>query len=800
MAPDGPTMDLPTRPTPSYSDEDIRMLEALERRVRWLSTWTIHNANHLRDNPDGVKVGGHQSSCASINTIMTALYFHVLTEHDRIAVKPHGSPVMHAIQYLLGNQTQERLKDFRGYGGAQSYPSRTKDNETVDFSTGSVGLGAAVTNFAALTQDYLRMKGITPTERPPGRMMAIVGDAELDEGNIYECLMDTWKHDIRNCWWIIDYNRQSLDGVVNEHLFRVIGRMFRSVGWNVITVKYGRKQMDAFKKPGGRLLKKFINECPNDVYSALAFQGGSAWRRQILEDISAGEEDIGELHDLLNSYSDDELHAVMTNLGGHSMEAVLHAFDQVTDDRPTCFIFYTIKGFGLPLMGHKDNHAGLMTPDQMAAFQQAEGVREGREWEPFEGLDVPEAQVRTFMQKAPYASRKAFRMHDQRIPVPDALTLPAQERTSTQEAFGRILNEIARAGGLLAERIVTTSPDVTVSTNLGPWVNQRGLFGRHQKEDAFRERKVPSAQKWNRSPKGQHIELGIAENDLFLNLAALGLSESLFGGRLLPIGTLYDPFIARGLDSLNYACYMDARFMLVATPSGVTLAPEGGAHQSISTPLIGMGQPGLLSFEPSFADELAEIMRFGFEYMQEEDGGSVYLRLSTRPVQQVQRELDAETKRHITKGGYWLREPKRGATFAIVYTGAVAQQALEAFDILEERFPGAGLLAVTSADRLYNDWQALERARIKGTDGGAMAHIEDLLEPLASNARFCTVIDGHPAALAWMGAVRGHSVAPLGVDHFGQTGTPSDLYDHFAIDAQSIEKAAERMPKVPKQV
>ena len=798
MAPDGPTMDLPTRPTPSYTDDDIRMLEALERRVRWLSTWTIHNANHLRDNPDGVKVGGHQSSCASINTIMTALYFHVLTEHDRIAVKPHGSPVMHAIQYLLGNQTRDRLETFRGYGGAQSYPSRTKDNETVDFSTGSVGLGAAVTSFAALTQDYLRMKGITPAERPPGRMMAIVGDAELDEGNVYECLMDTWKHDIRNCWWIIDYNRQSLDGVVNEHLFRVIGRMFRSVGWNVITVKYGRKQMDAFKKPGGRLLKKFINECPNDVYSALAFQGGSAWRRQILEDINPGEEDIGDLHDLLNGYSDDELHAVMTNLGGHSMEAVLHAFDQVTDDRPTCFIFYTIKGYGLPLMGHKDNHAGLMTPDQMAAYQKAEGVREGREWEPFEGLEVPEAAARTFMQKAPYASRKAFRMHDQRIPVPAALTLPAQEKTSTQEAFGRILNEIARAGGLLAERIVTTSPDVTVSTNLGPWVNQRGLFGRHEKEDAFRERKVPSAQKWNRSPKGQHIELGIAENDLFLNLAALGLSESLFGGRLLPIGTLYDPFIARGLDSLNYACYMDARFMLVATPSGVTLAPEGGAHQSISTPLIGMGQPGLLSYEPSYADELAEIMRFGFEYMQEEDGGSVYLRLSTRPVQQIERELDAETKRHITKGGYWLRKPDRDATFAIVYTGAVAPQALEAFDNLVQHFPGAGLLAVTSADRLYNDWQALERARIKGTDGGAMAHIEDLLEPLAANARFCTVIDGHPAALAWMGAVRGHSVAPLGVDHFGQTGTPSDLYDHFAIDAQSIEKAAERMPKVPK--
>lgn len=793
MSPEG-LLTFPEDHTPRYSPGDVDTLADLERQVRWLSTWMIHNANHLRENSDGVKVGGHQSSCASVVTILTALYFRIMNKDDRIAVKPHASPVMHAIQYMMDNQTQDKMARFRGYGGAQSYPSRTKDNETVDFSTGSVGLGAAVTNFAALTQDYLRDKGIIGTDRKPGRMISIVGDAELDEGNIYECLMDTWKHDIRNVWWVIDYNRQSLDGVVNEHLFRVIGRMFRSVGWNVVTVKYGRLQMDAFAEPGGRLLKKFINECPNDVYSALAFQGGPAWRRQILEDINPAEPDYDDFARLLNSWSDEKLHEIMSNLGGHSMEAVLHAFDQVRDDRPTCFIFYTIKGYGLPLMGHKDNHAGLLTPDQMAAWRKQQGVEEGREWDKFAAATLPPAELEQYIAASPYKQRTQFRLTDQRIPVPDRLTYKAQERTSTQEAFGRILNEIAREGGMLADRIVTTSPDVTVSTNLGPWVNQRALYGRHTQGDAFRERKVPSAQKWARSPQGQHIELGIAENDLFLNLAALGLSESLFGGRLLPIGTLYDPFIARGLDALNYACYMGARFMLVATPSGVTLAPEGGAHQSISTPLIGMGQPGLLSYEPSFADELAEIMRYGFNYMQDEDGGSIYLRLSTRPITQIDRDLDDDTRRQIQLGGYWLRKPADGAELAIVYTGAVAPQAIAAFDALAADHPGAGLLAVTSADRLYNDWQRVERARLKGKSGGEMAHIEDLLEPLGEKARFCTVIDGHPAALAWMGAVRGHSVAPLGVEDFGQTGTPSDLYGHFAIDENSIRRAAERVP------
>jgi pyruvate dehydrogenase E1 component len=781
-------MDYPISEIPATEDE-IELLEALEEKVRWLASWTIHNANHIRPSRDGVKVGGHQASCASMTAIMTALYFHVLRPVDRVAVKPHASPVFHAIQYLLGNQTREKLERFRGYGGAQSYPSRTKDNDTVDFSTGSVGLGAAVTNFAALTQDYLRLKGMIPTDADPGRMIALVGDAELDEGNVYEALMDTWKHDIRNVWWVIDYNRQSLDGVVNEQLFRIIGRFFRAVGWNVITLKYGSRQMAAFRKPGGASLKKWINACPNDVYSALAYQGGAAWRRQIKEDTQGD----AEFHALIDGYDDAGLHALMTNLGGHDIPAILHAFESVPDDRPTCFIMYTIKGWGLPLMGHKDNHAGLMTPQQMETYRAAAGVPVGREWDPFAGLPVDAARVKAFLDEVPEKRRHLSEADT--VPVPETLTYKRAAKSSTQESFGKLLHEIAREGGPLADRIVTTSPDVSVSTNLGPWINQRGLFARADRPDEFRERNVPSAQKWIRSTNGQHIELGIAENDLFLNLAALGLSEGLFGTRLLPIGTLYDPFIARGLDALNYACYQDSRFIVVATPSGITLAPEGGAHQSISTPMIGMGQPGLTSYEPAFGDELAVILRHAFVHLQDkEGGGSIYLRLSTRPIEQPERDLSDDLADQIVKGGYWVVPPGKGAKMAIVYMGAVAPQALEAFEALREENPDAGLMAITSADRLYNDWQRIERARLDGTDGGAMAHVEDLFEPLADDARFTSVIDGHPAAVAWMGAVRGHSVAPLGVESFGQTGDLIDLYRHYGIDADHIKRAAARKP------
>ena len=784
-----PSIDVDPRPAAAaaerHFDHDRRLacLAALEKKALWLSAWMIHHANHVRPKRDGLKVGGHQASSASVSTILTALYLAALRPQDRVAVKPHASPMFHALQYLLGRQTREKLEAFRAFGGAQSYPSRTKDAGDVDFSTGSVGLGAAMTVFASLTQDYLRLKGMLPDDEAPARMVAIVGDAELDEGNIYECLLEGWKHDIRNCWWIIDYNRQSLDGVVADRLFHLIDRTFRAFNWNVVTLKYGRRLMAAFEQPGGKALRRWINACPNDVYSALTFQGGAAWRQRILADVG-GEPGVPAL---LQGYDDDALHDLMTNLGGNDLETVLAAFESVADDRPTAFIAYTIKGFGLPLAGHKDNHAGILTPAQMQDFQRAMGVADGREWDRFAGLDVPAGELEAFLRAAPISRRATAAPAPDRVAVP-TLAAPSAATLSTQEAFGRILNDVGRSGGTFAERLVSASPDVTVSTNLGPWVNQRGLFARAAHDDVFRQLKVVSAQKWTRGHAGQHIELGIAENNLFLCLAALGLSEPLFGRRLLPVGTLYDPFIARGLDALNYACYQDARFVLVATPSGISLGPEGGAHQSVGAPLIGIGQPGLTAFEPAFADELAVILHFGFEHLQADDGGSLYLRLSTRPVAQPERPVDNELARDIVAGGYWLRPPAAGAGLAIVYQGAVAPEAMAAYDRLAAAYPGLGLLAVTSADRLHRGWKAADEARRGGTL--AESHIARLLTPLAPRARLVTAIDGHPTTLSWIGAVRGLPVAPLGVEDFGQCGDLVDLYGAYGLDTDAIVAAA----------
>ncbi|MDX8448133.1 transketolase-like TK C-terminal-containing protein [Mesorhizobium captivum] len=775
-------------------------LREIEKKVLWLSTWMIHNANHLRSSEDGLKIGGHQASSASLATIMTALYFAVLRPADRVAVKPHASPIFHAIQYILGNQTREQIEAFRAYGGAQSYPSRTKDVDDVDFSTGSVGLGVAHTLFSSLVQDYLRAKELAK-DQPEGRMVALIGDAELDEGNIFEALLEGWKHGLRNTWWVVDYNRQSLDAVVREGLWERFETMFCNFGWEVVILKYGSLLQEAFAEPAGERLRDWIDQCPNQLYSALTFQGGAAWRKRLLDDLG----DQGPFSRLINNRSDDELAQLMANLGGHDLPSLLEAFEAARQhDRPVCFIAYTIKGFGLPLAGHKDNHAGLMTPAQVEILRERMGVRAGHEWEPFEGLGLRGGEIEAFLETVPFVSKGRRRYRAPTVPVPPRLEFTAQGSMSTQQGFGLIMHGIGKLDDDFAKRVATTSPDVTVSTNLGPWVNRRGLFARQEVADLFRSERIPSTFNWDFSPKGQHLELGIAEMNLFIMLSALGLSHSIFGERLLPVGTLYDPFIERGLDALNYACYQDARFILAATPSGVTLAPEGGAHQSIATPLIGMAQDGLASFEPAFVDELAIIVRFAFEYIQRDEakepdevnwltdaaGGAVYLRLSTRTIEQPRREIDGRLAGDIVNGAYWLRPPGPNAQLVIAYTGALAPEAVEAVGLMAEDRRDVGVLAVTSADRLHAGWTAAQRGRERGISH-ARSHVERLLAAVPRTCPLVTLVDGHPATLSWLGGVHGHRTRALGVERFGQTGTIADLYRHYGIDAQGIMAAAQ---------
>ena len=459
-----PTSKPPASTPLASSGHRTHLLHQLERKLLWLSAWMVHNANHIRPNRDGLKVGGHQASCASVISIMAALYFEIARPQDRIAVKPHAGPVFHAVNYLFGRQTIDNMAGLRQMGGVQPYPSRVKDGPEVDFSTGSVGLGVAMTTFAALMADYARLHGLSREGLPPGRHIAIAGDAELDEGNIYEALLEGWKHDVRDVWWVIDYNRQSLDSVLPDRLFGRIEGLFQDMGWNVVTIKYGRKLEAAFARDGGEALRSWIDDCPNSLYSALTFQGGAAWRQAVLADLGRSK----ALRAIIDPLSDDELGALMTNLGGHDIETLIETFRAAAaeGDQPTCFIAYTIKGMGLPFAGHKDNHAGLMSKEQLQAFRGEMKIRPGHEWDQFEGLDCKPEELTALLQACPFARKltpEGRTLSAPVVPVPPTLPAPrvAGRKASTQQGFGDMLAEIGRGQGelkALAEHIMTTSP------------------------------------------------------------------------------------------------------------------------------------------------------------------------------------------------------------------------------------------------------------------------------------------------------------------------------------------------------
>ena len=478
----------------------------------------------------------------------------------------------------------------------------------------------------------------------------------------------------------------------------------------------------------------------------------------------------------------------MLELGGHCLATVLEAFEQAAaSETPKFIIAYTIKGRRLPFQGHKDNHSGLMNPAQIEDLRDKLGIPQGDEWARLAGLTPARREMaETVLSAAPRGTQfLAPQAETVAIPALDVFPDPGSKTQSTQVAFGKILNDLAREETDFVSRIVTTSPDVTVSTNLGGFVNRKGLFSRSAHIDVFKKRKIASPQIWAHTPEGQHIELGIAENNLFLMLAALGLSADHFGERLFPIGTVYDPFIARGLDALNYACYQDARFILVATPSGLTLAPEGGAHQSITSPVIGMGQPGLAYYEPAFADEVRICLHEAFNAVQREGGHSTYLRLSTRPLPQPERSMDAALRQAVLAGAYWAERPGQACELAICYCGAMEPEARSAWEALREDGIDAGLLAVTSPDVLHRDWTRSTRASWTG-EGAPHAYAEGLLGAMPSGAGLVTLIDGAPSTLSWLGAVDGRRTIALGPEDFGQTGDLPDLYGKYRMDMSAL--------------
>ncbi|MEK7387021.1 MAG: pyruvate dehydrogenase, partial [candidate division NC10 bacterium] len=416
--------------------------------------------------------------------------------------------------------------------------------------------------------------------------------------------------------WLVDVNRQALDRIVPDSRTRQLGAMFSACGWRVIELRWGGRLEALFARPGGERLRRRLEAMPNAEYQRLLRLPPGAVRKALVDD-GTGKTDTA-LGRLLGKLGDAEVAALVADLGGHDLRLISDALDEAENHRggPSVILAHTIKGWGLPLAGDPLNHTALLTPAQVDELRASLGIAPGAEWD---GFAPGSAEAELVRRLPPLFTPPA--VAPPRADVPATLDETYPTESSTQEAFGRVLGALARLP--VADAIVTVSADVAVTTHLAGWINRKGVYFPTAKPNPFAD--LPQAVQWKESPAGQHIELGIAEHNLFLLLGALGLTRELSGVTLLPIGTLYDPFVPRGLDALYHALYSGARFVVAATPSGVSLSPEGGAHQSVITPGIGVALPAIAYFEPAFAREVEWILLDALAGIAGGTGDSLYL-------------------------------------------------------------------------------------------------------------------------------------------------------------------------------
>jgi pyruvate dehydrogenase E1 component len=750
---------------------DLEILERIQQRVLWLSTWMVHHAN-TRPNPDGLKVGGHQASSASVVSILTALYFNALRPGDVVATKAHASPAFYAIQFLRGRLDGARLATLREFGGLQAYPSRRKNPDVVDLSTGSMGLGAVMATFSALASRFLLDHDAAGG---PERFIAMVGDAELDEGNVWEALGEEPLGRLGDVLWIVDVNRQSLDRVVPDARTRQLKDLFVAHGWRVRELRWGRSLDRVFRRPGGERLRRRLETMPGREYHRLLRMPAGAMRKTLATSPEGALD--ADVDRALADFADDALPALVADVGGHDLPSILDALDEAERERgrPAVILAHTIKGWGLPFAADPLNHTMVTSPAQITELREAFGIPLGQEWAGFDPDSEEAAYIRGLAPLWTAPERRPAPA------VPRTLDEPFEGAMSTQEAFGRVLGTLARRPE--ADAIVTVSADVAVTTHLAGWINRKGVYALEPRSDPFAD--APQAMAWRESPTGRHIELGIAEHNLFLLLGALGLTAELSGTTLLPIGTLYDPFVPRGLDALYHALYAGGRFVVAATPSGITLSPEGGAHQSVITPSIGVALPQFAYFEPAFAREVEWILLDSLAAIAARDGESLYLRLSTRAVDQTLAPPPSDAYRDaVLRGGYRLRDARGAARYDseravhIFAAGVLVSEAVEAARALADRDIFANVFVVTSPDRLFRGLRV------------PRPWLETLVGADEEEVPVVSVLDGHSHALGFIGGALGVPHMALGVEDFGQSGARADLYRHYGIDANAIVGAA----------
>lgn len=869
---------------------DPAILEAIAHRAFVFATKMIWEANHRDDIQEGdPKVGGHPAACSSCVHILTTLHMAMRKPQDLIAVKPHASPVDHSLNHLMGLHhepygrawlsTDEskaamfRLRKFSQHGEPvfQSYHAESDPDGNAYFPSGSVGIPPVVSIYTALAYRYAEDHGLEVPK--DAHFWSLMGDSEFREGSLMEAMPDASERELGNVIWIVDYNRQNLDGtrIPNPRGLRGtdahrMERVAIANGWEVIQVRHGRKRLALFGKPTGDELRRVLEEGLSDFeFQMLLLKRDGKVVRERLIDLEP------QVKKLLSGLDDQQVYDVFADLGGHDVAVLRDAMEQAKVDkiRPTLIIAHTIKGWGLSSYAAPGNHNAVPDKDEVDALLDGEGVPKNDPFALFPE-DTPEGRFlaarRDEMRAGIEAiwalkdkNASAFETRVQEVgglPQDLGVDLKLTPLVHTQYIWGQLAGKLIRIGnrheahrkagtgkevsheeerwGPAADLVLTMAPDVGTSTNINPAMDDK-IYGPDQpdyeSELGLRDRRrpalVPHEEAWTR-----HIRFEIAEANCMSAAGAFGKMRDHVGLPFLPIMTIYDFFIKRAYDQLYYNLYWKSGFIVVGTPAGVTLSPEGAQHSWKSD----IQMPNLITWEPFYAHEvdwiLAESVR---RHMTGDDEGrsGVLIRCVTKSVRQAEmmtrlkaakrfenasdEEILAATRADALEGAYYLVDWRGYPDYTpgdnvvnVFAMGAVTAEALKAADSLRAEGIYANVLCVTSGDLLCGTLGRetgfrhlretlgitgdlyLTRPNGHANGNGHATEIDDAADLVMAAARrvpLVTVVDGEPGLLDNLGSVVGVKSDDLAVRKPSKCGRPVDVYGYMHIDAEAIHEA-----------
>jgi pyruvate dehydrogenase E1 component len=811
-----PEEDMSAIPPPPDAGR-LALYESIRNHAAFCAVSMIDWANHKPANRgQKPKIGGHQASSLSSADLLCAIYLHLKRPQDRVAVKPHAAPLLYSLGYLMGLVPEEQMGRLREMGGPQPYPTKTKDPVLVDYTTSSEALGVCATIYDAYGARYQSDNAARLGGRPVDSVYyAHCGDGELTEGQIDESLYDAGRWGLDNLVWIVDLNRQSLDRVMDDsgRLEEWAAAKFLTNGWHVIRLRWGSRLEELFDKgPEGAELRRRMDSLSDAQYQSLILSEPPVARRLLagqtgaerpevraLEELFAAEASLGAdeargVEQALAAVPDDELLRTLSHTGGHDIGRLILAFEEAlaVEGRPVCIVAHTVKGHGSALAAHPENHGALMSEGQVQELRRVLGVGEGRFPRPASGS----REAALLQQRA----SECFDLSLDHVPAPVSVDLRrissgARQRESTGEAFQSLNLHLMRspAGPYLA----FGAPDVGQTTHLGPVIRQTGVYSPAPRADYFAFLRSRSAFAWRSEASGQFHSLGIAEGNAMLWAYAFGRRKRQAEGKvpLLTVVTVYDKFFERALNQLDYAVYSDARFVAVGVPSGTGLSRETGTHQSVFTPRIVMDLPGIVGYEPAFAEDVRAIYLWALSQLWDEAGEAVYLRLSTQPFEQPPPQPDAAEG--AVKGAYWVRraegaDPQQNLVH-IFATGRKVPQALEAAERLEALGIGASVLNVTSYERLWREWDAYRSDPSRWEDPSATYRLAELVPDAELNVPLLIVGDFAPSVCEWVPAALGRlgDHRFLGPRSNSQAGDLESVDRYHGMSVEDIVSAAE---------